>query len=329
MKQLLQRQPVITSIPPQPTVASIPAKRKSTSKDTGPIIKSIPPEQQKKDAAVAARTATVLERDLRDFMVDWRDAAKTGVENFTTGALASRIEELESGSVDSFVKGIAGNTLWALTCFIPGSGIAVKLLIFGVSEAGVALAAQPSIPLQKSESNVLRIAKLMQGKIFQLYERINFAELAKERVDLQIGVSRFEAINSFVASNFRKGLFTLRSDDVPKAAGDAIAAEFEKEAVNLWDRFKEQVEPLGGIKDEYKISLGWAKVGDSKYLVQMKSPWGEPHFIAFIDSGFKTAAISQLYANAKSDDVKRIPEYESTAIKEFPKEIPGTAAKDR
>ena len=70
---------------------------------------------------------TDLDQDLTNLLQDWMQAASTGISQFATGSLESKINALSEPNMRAFLFSLLGNTLWALTVFNLGAKTLVKL----------------------------------------------------------------------------------------------------------------------------------------------------------------------------------------------------------
>lgn len=142
-----------------------------------------------------------LERDLRDLLQNWSDAAIDGVSLFTTTVLSKRIDDLESGSWTSFFASLIGNMMWAAAAFAP-TGAAV--LAFRISVTGIGVAALPTIP-SVSKSTIPELQKMMQEYVYNLYNECDrqLNDKASNLVASHPGIGRYRAIAIFVKGSFR------------------------------------------------------------------------------------------------------------------------------
>jgi hypothetical protein len=237
-----------------------------------------------------------LERDIHDVLSDWALKARDGVLFFTARLLSERIDELESGSMESFITGLAGNTLWAATAFLPG---APAMAIFAVSMVGIAIASASSVPSKKSDQTIERIDKLMIGQINAVTDRINSGDEAKRLFAKSPNLSRFEAIAKYARENFQPGYFNLREGDVPKGG---VAT---------------------GTIDPFWINLIWIKKGSSAFLART---FGR-EFMNFVDEDLKKSAIDEAFKDKGMDEVAQLPMVPADEIKDLPDVIPATTAR--
>ena len=157
---------------------------------------------QSKDQGGSA-TVTDLEQDMGILMGPWLTAAGTGVTQFSANALSDEIDDLTSGSMESFLDGLVGNTMWAATCFFPGAG---ALRVFAVSMAGIAAAAVPSIP-HASKSHIPEVQQAMNRYLFDVFGKLTprFRATAQRIVDAHPSITRYQALNLFAKASLAAG----------------------------------------------------------------------------------------------------------------------------
>jgi hypothetical protein len=166
--------------------------------------KVIPPAAPPGDALAApdgggiADDAGDLERDLRDILQNWSDAAIDGVGLFTTTVLSKRIDDLESGSWTSFFASLIGNIMWAAAAFVPAGG---AVLAFRISVTGIGVAALPTIP-SVSKNTLPELQKLMQEYVYSFYNEWDrqLNDKARNLIESHPGIGRYRAIAIFVGS---------------------------------------------------------------------------------------------------------------------------------
>jgi hypothetical protein len=170
------------------------------------IIPERPPVAEEKGTNDQGGVAdlTDLEQDMRDILINWKQAAITGVTLFATTELSRRIDEQESGSWENYLTSLLGNTIWAATAFLSaGSGT-----IFGVSMAGVLIGSVPSIP-SKQQSVFPEVHEKMINYMQSIYDQLN--SLLRNKAVLLIennpGITRYRAMTIFVQESFKPGLY--------------------------------------------------------------------------------------------------------------------------
>jgi hypothetical protein len=178
---------------------------------------------------------TDLEQDMRAILQQWQTGAHSGISQFVTNELSKRIDKLESGSAKNFLVSLLGNVVWAAAVFVPG-GMAV--VAFGISLGGIAIAAVPGLP-EESKSVVPAIQKMLVDHINQIYAQVNsqLRNKAKALLDTYPGISRFHAMDEFVAASFGPQYFKAKANhtSAPNLVLSAMRDEYEKRATAKFD----------------------------------------------------------------------------------------------
>ena len=149
---------------------------------------------------------TDLEQDMRDILMNWKDAAINGVTLFATTELSRRIDPLESGSWKNYLVSLLGNTIWAATAFLSaGSGT-----IFGVSMAGIMIASAPTIPSDQQNAFPEAHEKMI-NYMQSIYDQLNsqLRNKAELLIENNPGITRYRALTIFVQESFKTGLYNF------------------------------------------------------------------------------------------------------------------------
>jgi len=173
-----------------------------------------------------------VEQDMRNILQDWKSATADGIQQFATNALSARLDKLESGSANSFLASLVGNTIWAAAAFSTG-GIA-----FAIGMGGIAVAAAPTVP-EERKSFIPTIQQGMVDHIYEIYDQLDksLRKRAQALADSQPGMSRFEALATFVTASFKKGFYTIdpKNTKIPTLNKSAIRNLYEHEATQKLD----------------------------------------------------------------------------------------------
>jgi hypothetical protein len=210
----------------------IGSKPGGTTQKGDPVVKRPSSYAPAADKGVVANV-TDLEQDMRDILESWNDAAIDGVNLFTTDVLSKRIDDLESGSLTSFLASLIGNTMWAAAVFVPG-GAAV---VFAVSMVGIGVAAAPTPPAE-SKNLIPEVQKLMQNYIYEIHAQhdASLPEKAKSLLDLHPGIGRIHAIGLFVKASFGEWSHVdAKHTSFPTLAKASIRDEYVKRAKARFD----------------------------------------------------------------------------------------------
>src|SRR5262245_23288491 len=175
-------------------------------RDTGTGIKANPVSTDEGGPA----TVTTLEQDMRDILIEWQTGANEGVGQFVANTLSDRLDQIESGSWDSLVAGLIGNTIWAATTFLP-IAYAGKV-VFAISMAGISIAAAPSVP-HKSKSMIPQVTTLATDYVNAVFAGLNTQLRGKAAALLQAHpeASRYRAIAAMVRNSFKEGMYDIDS----------------------------------------------------------------------------------------------------------------------
>lgn len=147
---------------------------------------------------------TDLEQDMRAILLNWNQAAITGVTLFAATELSRRIDSLESGSWNNYLLNLPGNTIWAGTAFLSaGSGT-----IFGVSMAGIVIAASPGVP-STQQSALPEVQEQMVNYMQSIYDQLDpqLRTTAARLIAHNPGITRYSALTIFVQDSFKPGLY--------------------------------------------------------------------------------------------------------------------------
>jgi hypothetical protein len=179
-----------------------------------------------------AAEITNLEQDMRNIVQDWRSAAHIGISQFVTNELSKRIDKLESGSTKNFLFALLGNVVWAAACFTTGGAA------FAISLTGIAIGAVPAIP-EKSKSFIPDIQKMMENYIDGIGSQWDngLRTKAKALLDKNPGITRFHALNEFVAASFKADFIKLnpRHTTIPTLNKPAMRDVYERDATRALD----------------------------------------------------------------------------------------------
>jgi len=151
---------------------------------------------------------TTLEQDMRPLVIDWQTGALEGVNQFATTALSARLDDIESGSWQTFIYGLLGNAMWAATCFLPLGTEA--LVIFSISMAGVGVAASPTLP-RKTKSAIPDIQQLGVDYINAIFAQLNaqVRDKASLLIEQHPDASRYRAMAAMVRHSFAPGMYEI------------------------------------------------------------------------------------------------------------------------
>jgi hypothetical protein len=183
----LQRQPKTSPERPSP---SAPVTSATRSGDEG-----------------GAANITTLEQDMGRILDQWEIAALEGVTQFVTNALSERLDAIESGSWESYIVGLVGNTLWAATAFFPPGMV---LAVFSLSMAGILMAATPTVP-RKSKSAIPEVTRLATDYINGVYKGLDGQrrEKAAALLKLDPDATRYRAMAAMIRNSFARGMYDI------------------------------------------------------------------------------------------------------------------------
>jgi hypothetical protein len=214
------------------------------------VVENTDPDSSPDQGGVA--NITDLEQDMRNILQDWHSAAQTGIEQFVTNALSKHIDELESGSTKSFLVTLLGNVVWAAACFTP---IGMAKTAFAISVAGIAIGSVPAAP-EKSKSFIPDIQKLMENYIDGHVDPMDksLRNKAKALLAAYPGITRFHAMDEFVAASFLPAFFTAKPHhtSIPILNKAAIRGQFERSAALKLDEAIEADKAERIRKTDYK-----------------------------------------------------------------------------
>lgn len=200
-----------------------PVQRDAVSKGTG---------QSPNDEGGPA-DVTTLETDLRQILQQWQDGAKDGVSQFVTNSLSSRLDDLESGSWETFLAGLLGNTVWAATTFRAAGSVT-----FAISMAGILIAAYPTTP-KKSKSAIPEIQQIAVDYINGIYKQVNTQLRGKASTLLaqHPGATRYRAIAAIVRNSFASETYEIDTtySVIPTLEKGAIRDRFVNMATQRLD----------------------------------------------------------------------------------------------
>jgi hypothetical protein len=149
---------------------------------------------------------TDLEQDMRVILVNWNQAAITGVTLFATNELSKQLDSMQSGNWKNYWISLLGNTIWAGTVFMSaGSGS-----IFGVSMIGIVVAASPSVP-SAQQSSLPDVQEQMVNYMQSIYDQLDpqLRTTAARLIANNPGITRYSALNLFVQNSFKPGMYHL------------------------------------------------------------------------------------------------------------------------
>jgi len=228
-------------------------------------------------------TVTDLEQDLHDVLAEWAAGADQAVVLFGATALSERIDAIESGSWETFLSGLVGNTVWAATTFIPPGDLA-----FGLSVAGIGLAAAPTVP-SKSKSAIPEVTKMMQDYINGVTMAMTpkLREPAAARLADHPGETRYRALASIVRNSFQPGTYTIDT-------GYATAPTLNRTAIR--DRM------LDVANERLQIAID---VGSAHTLPHDKEHWSDRTRVtevAYVRGSFGRPRLAILKSNWQGPD---------------------------
>lgn len=289
-----------------------------------------------------------IDTELSSLLKNFTSAAHDGVNLFATKVLSGRLDDIESGSMKTFLLGILGNGIWAATVFLPVSNLIEQAVVFSVAASGIGIAAAPGAP-SASVDPLPEIEKYMYA-YFDAYEAdVKKMALARAAILIQNTPSaRVDDITQTLTSEFfRKEHY--RTDTIGKIEVDSgkIRDEVASRAEDRWVRFKAQVIPIGkhsyvptppnpygggtGGGTFFRTELAWVVGPTGTYLTRVGSsevvaPFLDKTFLqfeSFIDQDLREPALGRAAAAQPAG----IPTLAASDVPGFPIIVPPTAAK--
>jgi hypothetical protein len=203
-----------------------------------------------------------LEHDMHDILKDWQTGALEGVGQFVTNALTARIDKIESGSWDTFMKGLIGNVVWAAAVFLPGAEVAA----FALSLAGIALGAEPGIPRPKSDDAIPKVQRMYVTYINTYFNGLveQVGSKAAALVDAHPTWTRYHAVAEMVRTTFKPDV--IHVDEyyarIPQIDQTAVANHYEKFATDRLELLKD----IGTFVDGHNL---WGELPDDSYVEEV------------------------------------------------------------
>lgn len=293
------------------------------------------------EAISTGANADTLVTRIQGVLREWKSECQEGVNDFVHAELAAAIDGLASGSWPTFLLALVGNTIWAAAAFVPPA--AGARVIFGVSMAGIGVAAVPTIPAASSEGkNLTAVAEIMKdyfGNVFtQLFNQVG--PTATSYVKAHGQATGNQALISFLQNSFQPEQITTTG--TPNINGNAVRTAAHTYASDLLARYRQQVVPIGpatvtNVTDPIdrqittQTGVVWAERNDKLYLTQISiensSTGGIQRgttiqFRMFIDDRLKDAAIER----ARQNQPRGIQTLPWSAIRGIPDRIPASAA---
>jgi hypothetical protein len=184
------------------------------------------------------------------------------VQNFVNAELEAKIDEVRSSGVtaSSFLVSLAGNIVWAGACFATGGAA------FGVSLAGIAIAALGSLPGDKALSDkgaIAAMAKEVQQYLDQCetWLKADVDRRAHNLVLFNQSKDQVELLELFMVNSFKADVLAKGPEGRLTQLNPGAVREAQQRALTeRWQHFKETV-PLAGKKAGSEATAG---VGDPK-----------------------------------------------------------------
>ena len=177
---------------------------------------------------------TDLEHDMRMFLLEWQHAATDGANQFATGALNQRINELSSGSAFAFLQSVVGALIWAGACFETGGAA------FAISLAGITIGAIPSAPAKVDEKFIPHILTAMTDQIDAIVkqEDSHLRSKAETLLKSEPGITRYHALALFVKASFQDKFVSIDATftKIPQLNASAMTATYRDLAEHQLDR---------------------------------------------------------------------------------------------
>lgn len=200
-----------------------------------------------------AATAGQLDNDLTALFTTWEESAKTGISHFVSKQLENRIDELGAGSWASWAENFLGNTLWALTVFVPEVAI-IQIVAkglkqqavrqFAISMVGIAVPAGLNMPNGSSVPTISQLHEMLDDHIMKVHQSLKqkLWPQAKKMIIEHPSMMRFEAIGKLVESLFVPG--TVRVDPtymiIPTVNESTVAARYERKATDMIQKYRDR-----------------------------------------------------------------------------------------
>lgn len=191
-------------------------------------------------------TNSQLDQDVTNLLTDWESAAKTGISHFVTTELEKKINDLSAGSWASWIENLLGNTLWALTVFLPGGtivGLVLKkeVVQFTVSLVGITAPAILNRPDGKSVPTISQLQTMLDDHIMKVHQELKqkLAPQVQKLLKEIPTMTRFEAIGKLAQALFSAG--TVHVDAkygiVPTVNETVVATRYERMAAARLKRY--------------------------------------------------------------------------------------------
>lgn len=233
---------------------------------------------------------------MRDILEQWKEAAKDGVSQFVTNTMSARLDSLESGSWQTFISALIGNTIWAGAAFVTGGGV----LAFRISMVGIGIASYPTVP-KASKSTLPRIQQLGVDYINNVFDQLNeqLRDKASALLKQYPDITRYRALAEFIKASFAPGLYTIPTDtrSIPRLNKSAIRDQFEWIATNRLDIFTSVGAHTTG--SEYTSNeVAWIRLPTGKLqLAVVRTDFFAPdmgsHFVRWIQTDAAQMAIDR------------------------------------
>jgi hypothetical protein len=233
------------------------------------------------------------------YIIDRWDAASTkGVFQLLNVVISKRIQDLESGSWESFWMTLLGNTIWAASAFAPIA--APALLPFAISMTGVLISSLPSLPKQSYFGQNI---KTIQEGLLSYIENVakQLKRQCPARADkllsyYQKRISRHRALAEFIRVSFRKGMHDI-GDYTTKPALDetAIRRVMYGKAKYEFDASEKVYKAIG------RATAGFKRLGKPLPGVIEKRPRRFGGYIILED---KIEVVTNLYGHRANSDIE-------------------------
>jgi hypothetical protein len=195
----------------------------------------------------SAQSALVLEGAVRDRVKDWRAAADRGLQSFVDNQMVAKMNEAHLDA-HSFLGGLAGNTIWALACFTPGS------IAFLISMAGIEVATitqLDSLDKKPGSADPIMVAhkvlevgvSAVQNGAYEITrkkisEKLEWAKANKQPLTV-------DALVGMVLWDLFQGEYLSDHGTETEVNGAAVEAQYEYQATVLLQKYLDQVQPIG------------------------------------------------------------------------------------
>jgi len=250
------------------------------------------------------------------YVIDRWDLASTkGILQLLNVVISKRIQDLESGSWESFWMTLLGNTIWATSAFAPIA--TAPLLPFVISMTGVLISSLPSLPKQSyfgENINIIQegLLSYIENVAKQLKKQCP-AKADKLLSYYQKRISRHRALAEFIGG-FGKGMHDIGDYTTKPALEEtAIRRVMYGKAKYEFDAAEKVYKAIG------HATAGFKRLGKPLPGVIEKRP---RHFGGYIILEDKIEVVTNLYGHRANSDIeypkwglsKPIPSYARGSI---------------